>query len=140
MGFVKNDGVPKSKEASGLLPASSLESRAGSRMAGDWFQRVRRQLDQAEQRYRERREPRHSVVHKLKDERRSPLEVDSPERVHARLRRLGIESRGVAGAPPPAPPPPSGPGALGYERGVGGSDLTRRGFLGGGVEGAGHGG
>jgi endonuclease G len=147
MGFVKNDGTPRPKDSTSLpsaesepvrgngqesrsqLPASSLAPRPSTRMAGDWFQRVQRQLDQTEQRYRERREPRHAVVRKLKDERRSPLEVDSPERVHARLRRLGIESRGLVDAPTREIPCASEPVQQVYERVMGRSDLTSVCFL-----------
>jgi endonuclease I/V8-like Glu-specific endopeptidase len=105
-------------------------------MAGDWYQRMQRQLDRAEQRYRERRESRHSVVHQLKDEHRSPLEVDSPERVHARLRRLGIEgaARGGPGSDSermrtPVVPCTPEPVQLAYERVMGRSDLTSVCFL-----------
>ncbi len=154
MGFVENDGTPQSKEATGLPlpesalaggngqgglrqgPASSPASRASARMAGDWFQRVRHQLDRTERRYRERREPRRSVVHQLKDEHRSPLDVDSPERVHLRLRRLGIE--GTARGEPAIDsarmrtqvvPCTAEPAQLVYERVMGRSDLTSVCFL-----------
>jgi endonuclease G len=154
MGFVKKDGTPLSKETSerpppGLeaargdghgaqprAPGSSLKSRTSARVAEDWFQRVRGQLDRTEQRYRERKAPRDSVVHQLEDEGLSPLQVDSPERVHMRLRRLGIEGT-AQGEPSIDPlrirtqvvPCTAEPAQLVYERVLGRSDLTSVCFL-----------
>ncbi|HEX8701836.1 MAG TPA: endonuclease [Myxococcaceae bacterium] len=154
MGFVKNDGMPRSQDVAELpppetapargngqgsplqRPISTAGSRTSARLANDWFQRVRSQLDRTEQRYQERREPRRSVVHQLRDEHRSPLEVDSPERVHARLRRLGIErtARGEPGTDTArmrtqVVPCTAEPTQLVYERVLGRSDLTSVCFL-----------
>lgn len=154
MGFVKNEERAVPKEAGGVppagpgrpggnghggqpqRPASLTGERASARIAGDWYQRVRGQLEQAEQRYRERREPRRSVVHQLRDEHRSPLDVDSPERVHARLRRLGIEgtARGEPGVDAARistqrVPCTDEPAQRVYERVLGRSDLTSVCFL-----------
>jgi len=154
MGFVKSEELAVPKEAGGVPPAGPVRTRgnghggqpqrpasltgarASARSAGDWYQRVRGQLEQAEQRYRERREPRHSVVHQLREEHRSPLDVDSPERVHARLRRLGIEGT-AQGAPgvdaarisTRLVPRTAEPAQRVYERVLGRSDLTSVCFL-----------
>jgi endonuclease G len=106
-----------------------------ARLAEAWYQRMEGQLEQTERRYRERRRVREEVVHQLDDEGRTPMEVDTPERVRARLRRLGIESADGTLCPDTARvltrvvPVTAEPAKLVYERVLGRSDLTSVSFL-----------
>lgn len=101
----------------------------------EWYRRMEGQLAQTEQRYRERRRVRDSVVHQLQDEGRTPLDVDSPERVRARMRRLGIEAVEGKLCPDTAQvrsrivPGTAEPASLVYERVLGHSDLMSVCFL-----------
>lgn len=105
------------------------------RLSSEWFRRRAGQLEQTEQRYRERRRVRDGVVHQLQDEGRTPLEVDSPERVRARMRRLGIEAAEGTLCPDTAlvrsriVPGTAEPASLVYERVLGLSDLMSVCFL-----------
>jgi endonuclease G len=155
MAYVKSDGTSQAREGTGLPPPLEREPqrgngkkaqheqprretvpRSGDRFASTWYQRIRGQLDRAEQRYQERRPERESVVHQLEDEGKTPLEVDSPERVHMRLRRLGIEGpesgtmcEDTAQMLTRVVPMTAEPARLVFERVMGRSDLTSVCFL-----------
>ncbi|HEV3049779.1 MAG TPA: hypothetical protein VGX50_05690, partial [Longimicrobium sp.] len=111
MAEVKKDGTSLLGKDGGLPPPLGAEPPRGNGQGGQqgvsaparkpssearlpdlWYRRIEGQIEQAEQRYRERRRTREGVMHQLHDEGRTPLEVDTPARVQARLRRLGIES------------------------------------------------
>ncbi|HVG60135.1 MAG TPA: endonuclease [Hyalangium sp.] len=100
-----------------------------------WFRRVEGQLEQTERRYRERRRMREDTLHQLDDEGRTPLEVNTPERVQARMRRLGIQDEEGKLCPDTASvlarvvPGTAEPAKLVYERVLGHSDLTSVCFL-----------
>jgi endonuclease G len=100
-----------------------------------WYRRVEGQLEQTERRYRERRRVREGVLHQLDDEGRTPLEVNTPERVQARMRRLGIQGEEGKLCPDTASvltrvvPGTAEPAKLVYERVLGHSDLTSVCFL-----------
>ncbi|WP_224372886.1 endonuclease [Hyalangium versicolor] len=110
-----------------------LASEGG--LPGTWYSRVQGQLEQTEQRYKERRRVREGVVHQLRDEHRTPLEVDSSDRVQARLRRLGIDAAEGKLCPDPVQvrsrivPGTAEPAKLVFERVLGRSDLTSVCFL-----------
>jgi endonuclease G, mitochondrial len=133
MAEVKKDGTSLFGREAGLPPPFGAE--AGSGLSEEWYRRLEGQLEQTERRYRERRRVREGVVHQLKDEHRTPMDVDSPERVRARLMRLGIESaEGKLCADTERVrsrlvPGTSEPAKLVYERVLGHSDLTSVCFL-----------
>jgi endonuclease G, mitochondrial len=152
MGYMKREGTMQTREGTGLPPPLDVEAPRGNgkgirheepstpqrsdRFASTWYQRVRGQLERAEQRFRERLPERESVVHQLEDEGKTPLDVDSPERVQLRMRRLGIETskRGAlcadtARAFTQVVPGTAEPARLVYERVIGRNDLTSVCFL-----------
>lgn len=100
-----------------------------------WYRRVEGQLEQTERRYKERRRVREGVLHQLDDEGRTPLEVNTPERVRARMRRLGIQGEEGKLCPDTESvllrvvPGTAEPAKLVYERVLGHSDLTSVCFL-----------
>ncbi|MDY7230187.1 endonuclease [Hyalangium rubrum] len=155
MGYVKREETPPRKDGTGYaaglgmgaergnghgrgveVPVPPAKATGGPRTAEGWYQRVHEQLEQAERRYRERSPVRETVLHQLEDEGLTPIEVDSPERVHARMKRLGIEGveRGepridTASLRTKIVPATAEPAQLVYERVLGRSDLTSVCFL-----------
>jgi endonuclease I/V8-like Glu-specific endopeptidase len=131
VGVQRGNGHGGRLERASITPRPRPEAQPGD----TWYQRVRGQIEQTEQRYRARSRERADVMHKLDDEGMSPLEVDSPERVRARLRRLGIEA--AEGGPcadtarllSRVVPSTAEPAKLVYERVLGRSDLTSVCFL-----------
>ncbi|MBN1206665.1 MAG: endonuclease [Myxococcaceae bacterium] len=127
----RGDGHGERLERATFTPKSRPEPRAGD----TWFQRVHDQIEQAERRYRGRSRERGDLMHKLDDEGMTPLEVDSPKRVQARLRRLGIEGAegrlvaDTARVLTRIVPSTAEPAKLVYERVLGRSDLTSVCFL-----------
>jgi V8-like Glu-specific endopeptidase len=127
MAEVKRDGTALWGRGAGLPPPVGAAAPSS-----EWFRRLEGQLEQTERRYRERRRVREGVVHQLQDEGRTPLDVDTPERVRARLTRLGIESADGTLCPDIARARSSitaEPVSLVYERVLGHSDLTSVCFL-----------
>ena len=136
MAEVKKDGTSLvGHGAQPKAPPAARKPTPEESLSSGWYRRLEGQLEQTERRYRERRRVREGVVHQLKEEGRTPMEVDSPERVRARLTRLGIESAEGKLCPDLSRvrsrivPGTAEPARLVYERVLGHSDLTSVCFL-----------